>query len=385
MDNKKRKIQTNSSLELKYPKNDIKEKEVPAGVVNPEAWYRWMIMRENKVMKEDYRIRETSDPYLEVDLLTPTGILKKRIAHLPKEEQEHLIKQSAGIRVVQGKITSLKLKAFGIKQKGHYSMSESILDPRTGELIEYFGRFFNIVEVHKIVVEEWGYPVSKDLISRFRKRNLEQIKERQEEYKRDYSDIRLGYKKSRLEELEWIYKIRKDKYGIGSTVGDEKMLLQILKQIKDEVEVDVLRIEGDINHKIETTINIHVQEDLFKSMTINDIIIGRVAAKQGLNAAYLVERLHNSFYNKFSGFGNNERSMKEEDIAYPSSLVYDWKSIEKMHKEDKEKIKKEKYDQIEIVDAKVMTEAEAIKEALLAKIKKRQGDISETQSRIENQ
>lgn len=383
MSDKDLRNQKNATKEVHYPDNS-KESKVPPGVKDEEAWYKWQEMRESTIMKEEFRIIETSDPFLKIDLCIPAGTMRKRMGHLPQEEQATIEKRAKAVKVVQGKIAALKQKAFGIKQKGLYSMSESILDPQTGELIEYFGRFYSIEEVHKIVVQEWGYPVSKDLIGRFRKRHLDKIKERQEEYKRDYSDIRLGYKRSRLEELEWIYKIRKSRYEETQSQSDEKLMLQIIKQIKDEVEKDVLRIEGDINHKVETTINLHVQQDLFQSMTINDIIIGRIAARQGLNAAYLVERLHKSFYSRYSGFGDIDKHTNDEEVSYPSALVYNWDAIEKKHKEDKAKLEESKKP-TSITDAKIVSDADVLKESLIAKLKKKQGDINESQSRVEDQ
>jgi hypothetical protein len=382
MSEDKRRIRENKTKEVIQPEIE-KEDRVPPGVKNEEAWYQYMKLRNATIMNEDYRIVKTSDPNTEIDLITPAVTFRKRYKHLPEEEKNEIERRAKAIKVVLGKLASLKNKAFGIQQKGQYSFSETILDPRVSELIELFGRFYSTEEVHKVVVDDWGYPVSRDLIGRFQKRHIDKIKERQEEFKRDYSDIRLGYKRSRLDELEWLYRTRKEKYEQSHSAADYKLLLQTLEAIKKEVEVDVLRIEGDINHKIETTINVHVQQDLFKDMTINDIIVGRVAAKAGLNAAYMIERLHTSYYAKHSGFNPGDKHASEEEISYPSSIVYNWEAIKKKHTEEKRLLDEQKKPTV-IEDAQVIEDSNNIKEALLARVKKAKGDVNEAKGRIED-
>lgn len=381
MSKDKLRIQKNATQAINSPDIDEKD-EVPAGVVNEWAWYQWNKLSKSKILTDEYRIVKTSDPDIEIDLLAPFHVSKKRCGHLPQSEIEELERKVKACKVVQGKLIALKNKAFGIKQKGPHSFSESILDPRVSELIELFGRFYSLDEVLKVVVHEWGYPVTKSLLTRFRNRHIDKIKERQEEFKRDYSDIRLGYKRSRLDELQWLYGTRRDKYIATQSQSDYKLLLQTLEAIKKEVEIDVLRIEGDINHKVETTINVHVQKDLFKDMTINDIIIGRVAAKSGLNAAYMIERLHTSYYSKHSGFNPGEKHALEEEINYPSSIVYNWESIKRKHTEEKHLIDEKRKPEV-IEDAKIIEDSNSIKEALLARVKKAKGDVNEAKSRIE--
>lgn len=379
MENDKYKEKERSKLV--NPEHDSKG-EIPPGVQNEEAWYKWTKLQEDYLSNDDFTQHQTSDPLVIIDLKTTMNVVRSKTKHLPKEEREEIEKRAKAVRVLMGKGSALKAKAFGVRQGGYYTMSESMLDPRAGELIEYFGRFYSAKEVQKIVVDDWGYPCSMKQLQTFRKNNLDKIKERQEEYKRDYSDIRLGYKRSRLEELEWLYKTRKDKYEATQSQQDYRLLLQTLDAIKKEVEVDVLRIEGDINHKIETTINVHVQQELFKDMTINDIIVARVAAKQGLNSAFLIERLHKSFYARHSGFGTGDRHIHEEEVQYPSTIVYNWGEIEKMHREEKDKLNEQKKP-LEITDTKVVQKSQSIKDALMARIKQSKKDVNRSQSRVD--
>lgn len=359
-----------------------KEDKVPPGVTNKEAWYKWLELKNSILLSKERRVIQTSDPATDIDLCVPLNATRKRMAHLPQKEREDIEKRTKAYRVLTGKMSAMKNKAFGIKQKGLYSHSERILDPRVSEIVEYFGRFYSADEVLKIVRDDWGYPVSKSLLNNFRKAHIDKIQERQEEYKRDYSDIRLGYKKSRLEELEYIYNNRKNKYEVNHSHADEKQLLSIIKQIKDEVEVDTLRIEGNINHNLEVNINMHVQQEAFKEMTINDIIIGRVAARQNISAAYLIERLHRSFYAKHSGFGKTDGHVNDQDIQYPSSIVYNWSTIEKMHQKESHLIEEARRPK-DIEDVEIIEETTTLKESLLAKVRSKKAEINKSQSRVD--
>ena len=64
------------------------------------------------------------------------------------------------------------------------------------------------------------------------KENITKIKELQENFKKDYSDIRLGYKGSRLEELQYIYNNRKSIYSKSNSREDEKELMTLIESIK---------------------------------------------------------------------------------------------------------------------------------------------------------
>ena len=67
-----------------------------------------------------------------------------------------------------------------------------------------------------------------------------------------------------------------------------------------------------------------------KGLTINDIIIARVASRMGINPTFLISRLHNSFYASQSGF---KRPDENVEILYPSAMVYNWADIRKQHAE----------------------------------------------------
>lgn len=316
--------------------------DIPETVKDVEAFKRYMELKNTPILKYENRLMETSDPDLVIDPLVLPHVLREKIHDLPLEEQEKITNRHKALKAIQTRITNEHMKAFGTpKRNGHTSLQKIQLDERSAELIEYFGRFFTDQEVHKIVTTEWGYSVQIQSIRNFRKRNIDKITARQEHHKRDYGEIRLSHKKSRLEELQELYASRKQKYLVSEKDSDYKLLLQTLAQIQKECEVDVLRLEGQINHNVEVTLNYHIEQEVMKGLTINDIIIARVAARNGVDTRFLVERLHSSIYARFSGFEKPDDTgdLMNQEIQYPSAMVYNWDEIRKI--EDK-KIKEDK-------------------------------------------
>lgn len=358
---------------------------IPETVKDVESYKRWLEMKEMPALKLENRMMDTSDDQ-QIDPMVLPHILTKRISHLPLEEQETIQRRHKALKVLQMKISSEHMKAFGTpKRNGHTSLQRVLLDERAAELIEYFGRYFTIPEVHKIVTTEWGYSVQIGSVRQFRKRNLDKITARQEHHKRDYGELRLSHKKSRLEELQELYADRKQKYQVSGTKDDYKLLLQTLQQIQKECEIDTIRLEGQINHNVEVTLNYHIEQEVMKNMTINDIIIGRVAARNGVSTNFLIERLHSSLYARFSGFSEPEdpNNLMNQEIQYPSAIVYNWDQIRKI---EDEKVKADK----ELMAHKTIPEETkeemgSVKSVLQQRLDEMKGDLNKASGRVDDQ
>lgn len=375
-----RKKTTKSSVKRSAVKGSEKKSSVlPQGVVDGDAYAEYLKIKNSDVMKNCEV--ETSDPNTTINLKATTYIMDKKMAHLPEDEQDKLRAQATVLRKLNGKMTSLKRKAFNIKQNGPYSMQESILDGKASELLEYFGRFYSAAEVHQIVTTEWGLDVNFSTIDNFRKRNIDRIKEKQEAYKRDYSDIRLGHKRSRLDELQYLYTHRKAKYESTSSKEDYKLLLQTIEQIRKEVEGDKLTIDGHLSMDVEHTVNIHIQQEVLKTVVINDIIIGRLAARVGVDSRMLINKLHNSYYSKFTGFQRPDNNLLEDQPIYPSKFVYNFDDLDKQSKQLEEKEKQFEQSLPKLTEGE-KEHASDIKQVLIEKIRQKQEQINESKNRL---
>jgi len=370
-------------VKKKELKSVEKEGVAPSGVVDIESYNKMLTLQNNKVFSEDIRIVQTSDDDLEIDLFMTEAAIKKAIDHLPDQEREDLIKRSRSIRMLKGKVDNLKAKAYGsIRVKSHSSVTSIVLNERAPELMEYFGKFFSAEEVYRIVNEQWGIKIALKSIQNFQRKNYTEIKKTQDIYARDHRDVRLSHKKARLEELTVLYQSRKDRYQITDSREDVKLMLQILKLINDIVDGQHLKIAGEITHKIETTINYSVQQEVMKGLTINDIIIARVAARNGINPQFLSARLHQSIYAKHSGFASPSGDIGEQEISYPSSMVYNWDEVKKLHeKKDLEDAELIKYKEVP-EDEKAGFEE--VKRKLLERVKARKEAASQARKRIDD-
>lgn len=360
---------------------DHAEIVIPETVKDVGSYKRYIALKEAPALKLPVRLIETSDPNVTVDPVAHNVAIEKKICDLPSDEQDEIMKRVRAIKVLHFRIGALKEKAFGIKKrKRHSSLVMGLLDERASELQEYFGRLLTDTEVHKIVTTEWGYDVSLDSIRKFRQRNSKVIEKLKDDFIKDHSHLRLSHKRGRLEELQAMYLDRKQKYDDTGGREDYKLLLATLKEIRSETQDNTLRIDANINANINVSIQNHIEEEIMKRLTINDIILARAAHKMKINPNFLISRLHNSFYAKHSGFVEPDGDLKDQEIQYPSMMVYNWKDIKTQH--DKHGDKNVEDAEWEEVPPEKKEEGNDIKSALLTKIKQKKEDLNRAQDRV---
>lgn len=320
--------------------------EIDEIVKDPAAYKIWLQMEKSEWLN-DKRTYEASDGS-QIDLAIITPWLKKRILHLPATEQEHIwdIKTN-NYQKARLLANQWKKKAFGVvpgpkkqtkegddpkrqKQIENANVARfAMLIPRTTELIELFGRMFTIDEVFVMCVEDWGLPANKKMLSEFRNHYADIISDKINHHKRSFADLRLGIKKSRLEEFCWIYAELKKDYKKSRQVKMVEQMRGVLQDIRKEIEGDKIIIEGNLDINIEASVNDHLQNEVLKNLSIRDLIIGRVAARVGSNPALLVYYLTKSYYARFSGTTGPIEDAAYETIQYPNDSGYDFAEIEK--------------------------------------------------------
>lgn len=376
---------TDNHSELGYILNfDDSNGQLPEGVVHRESYEEW-----KKFALEFYN--DPNNPYttsegVVIDMKAGTWRCKSVIEKIKdEEEKKKLFDILDKYNVLRGKMIALKKKAFGIvraKPGDPKTSKKSILDSRRTEILELFGKFYNLNDVHRFIAEEFGLIVSEDTLGSFRNQHIDQIKELQEEYKRDYSTIRLTHKRSRLEELNELYQDRKHLYTLTKSTESYRLLLITLEQIKKEVEGDLLVVQGNIDVNIETTINIHIQQEIIKSLAIKDIILSRVAARLGKNPMYLINRLHNSYYSKFNGFGEPDEDIQNNQPTFPSQIIYNFDEIRpKVELNLAEKKRLEEFPPLSEDVTQLMLEN---KNDIVELIKKKRQNIENNKEKIDN-
>lgn len=375
---------------------DIKDEDIiiPDGVTDEEFYRKWKKAHNKwKYSPDTFRTIEVKKAdgtidKIEINFTIATMYFERYINRIPQtDEYKDLIKELRDKKLewdkIRGTLASLKCKAFGVwSTEDKAATRDSILDCRKTEILELFGKFYNTVEIHRIVIQEYKLEVNAATIENFRVKHLEQIKELQEEYVKDYSDVRLTHKKSRLEELNDLYVGRKNIYNATKKGEDYKLLLQTIEQVKREVEGDTLTITSNLNINIEQTLVSHIYQELIRGLAIKEIVIARVAARTNTNPLYLISRLNHSFYKQFNGFDVNEEFDINSQISlYPSQIVYNFDEIaslaegKKMEKYQLSKLPDIKEENVEIIPN--------IKDALLAKIRNNMGHIENEKEKLD--
>lgn len=310
-------------------------RKYPEGVVDKVAYDKWIELKKHECFADHNRY-ETSDEddNLIVDCHGLSSYIEGQIAHLSEKERSRIMQKAKLIHSFRGKATSWKNKAFGINHRSYSAVADGknyLLAERASDIIELLGTFHSIEHTHKVITMEWGLPVSYHTVQAFNIRHRAKIKERQDEYQRDFSDIALIHKKTRLHELSSLYYHRKEIYEKTKSQGDYKLLMATLKQIKDEVEGNTLTIEANINADIQQTINLQLEKELSQKTNILQLVLARVAARANVNPLYLLTKLQKSVYNRFNGFGNDGIQELEdgEEMKYPTALIYNMDNIKK--------------------------------------------------------
>lgn len=304
--------------------------------------------------------------------------VQKDIQHLPPPEQQKIMKLKQVFQQMQNKRTGLFRKAYGTNVKGDGTPAtdkvQSTLDLKRPELIELFGKMFSLAEVHEVVLKLWKLPIKKDTLEAWRIANQDAITVRMEQHKREYSDIRLVHKRSRLEELVWLYNHRKNIYQNTRKGEDHRLLMTTLQQIKQEVEGDSIRVDHNLQINVDDVSG--QLKDTFSFISIKEIVVARVAAKMGKEPLTIIKAMSQGYYHQ----NLHAEVIEEEMPAYPSTSTYDFDRIQKQHAQA------EQNKQFEAPVAQLqpaqLSQAEMIKQALIKKLQEKQQDVNYTKNSL---
>lgn len=370
-----------SNEELLHIINTELGQQVPVEIKDYEAYYNHIKLRDNPIHTIILQIGDKTMP-----ITHPVPVVNKAVAkalELGEIDESRADKIKAIKRNQQNiklKAMALLSKSYGtvVNKRGEVVKMKSPFDPVREQMIELFGRMFTAAEVHEVCLKQWKMTVTANMVQDFRKSNIVDITKRNEEHKRTYSDIRLGHKRSRLEELVWLYNKRKRIYEISNKGEDHRLLLATLDQIKKEAEGDVLRIDGNINIGLDITIQNHIQKDLNKTIPLKEIVLARIAAKTNIDPMKLVNYLNLSIYRNVL---DAETVDFEEMPPYPSLQNYDFDRIRRIQ-EQEENIKIIEAKIIPKVDQQAIDSGEMLRQILLKKLSQKSGDINKEKNEL---
>jgi hypothetical protein len=347
---------------------------IPEDVVNPKEYKKMFALQQHPVIRNTIYHSSEGD---EINIAMLPHRLRKFIEHLSPKEQEHIMELKRQYNVMRAKITNAKAQAYG--RAGCYGgkKKEEIalyrLSPFEEDIIELLGRMFTVAEVVKIMGEDYSIIVNEDDVKDILKKHIVEIERKREEFRNRVADVRLYNKRPRLEELAWMYSKMKARYVSLNGIDAYASMLRTLEQIRKEAEGDVININGSMDINVEVTIQNHIQKEIFKTINLKEIILGRVAARMNFDTKKLIAGLHNSYYAKFVDISGDYDP--NADMSYPSQSSYDFTMIEKTAGQNNViDVKSEEITEIE------KSSAERAKELFLSKIRKQKQEIESRQA-----
>lgn len=358
---------------------------IPPEITDPVAWKKYLVMKESSTLK---RIHVLASDGTEINLMWFPRTLRENIKHLSTSEREEILEMYAARRKVQ--LTANRLLAVA---RGSFELARKRRREERGEfdslncsdvtlvedIKELLGKMFTPKEVVRILAESREIQVELEYVQDVLKRFINDIEKRREEFRNRVQDVRLYSKRPRLEELSWMYTQMKTRYKALNSTDAYNAMLRTLEQIRKEAEGDQIFINGAIDVNVETEIRLHIQQTIYKSVNLKEIILGRVAARMNWDLAKLVAGLHNSYYARF--MPTNDEYDPQAEMEYPSSMNYDFNRIQHEHAVSG-------VDEVEDVKAEPLTEqertsSEAIKQLFLQRIAKQREALEAPKQRAD--
>ena len=219
------------------------------------------------------------------------------------------------------------------------SGDEYILEREKDTLLKLFGSFHTVAEVLATLKEDLGYSVNQDSLSQWKKIHEEEIAVIRTNYSLENGrgENRVATEVGRLAVLNellhlWQNKFRED----GSKLASD-MVMKILDSARKEVKGELITVQGGLSIDIRATIQASQNiRGVFSNIHINSMVIGVVAANQGIDPSGMIASLANSWYRKLNGFNG---PVDDSEVEHPSAIIktFDWGNIERIAREKKVK------------------------------------------------
>ena len=302
-------------------------------------WKQWKAMAyriDNHVHRIYVAAHPVSGEIKEFDCKGP-GALTVKLARnwgATVEDQENIRECCQELQLLKSEKGKLNAKwtklVYGKSRQGN----QTLLQLRSAEVIDLYGKYYSLEEIRSIIQNKWQFSIRPAELQDFYNKHKDKIDRLRADYVLAGKEIRLATDAGRMEVLSKIAFEMEKKFEVSKTIDVSRELRAVIEQIRKEVKGEELRLTVDGKIDITATIqaNQTVHEALQK-LPINMIVIGLTAAKQGINPAWLIGSLANSYYAKFNGFN---KLADRGEIQLPGAYIkaYNWDEI-KMKQENK--------------------------------------------------
>jgi hypothetical protein len=207
-------------------------------------------------------------------------------------------------------------------------------------IVKLFGEMNGVDDVQKILKEEKKIKLTqKELQAIFAKKKAE-IESKRAVFLASSNQYKVATEAGRLQIINTIIIDLQHRYQKYLAEEKEEKALIFEREIRNMLEQARKEVKGNelkltVDGKIDIVATLHGQENVsrvFRTLPINSIIIGLVAAKSGLDPTVLVHQLATSYYKDFNGF--NKTILGREKIMLPGDLIRaaNWEELEKQNK-----------------------------------------------------
>lgn len=305
--------------------------EYPEGIISPEDYRKYLAISKHPILTRKIFVASDGEEY---NIGKLVNSLQRDIEHLPALEQEEILERKSKYQALLMKKSRYLAQARGnMGGKPNLDIRKKRILENERDVVELMGRMFTVEEVQKIMIEDNKINITREEVLSIAKTHVVKIEKKREEFRARITDLRLYNKRPRLEELVWMYGKMKNRYITLNGIEAFNAMLRVLEQIRKEAEGDIINIQGGIDINIEVQVQQHLDKEALKTVNLKEVILGRVAARMDYDTTKLVASLHNSYYNKYSGW-NGKAITDTSEMDYPSNHTYDFQKIEQRSVEE---------------------------------------------------
>lgn len=218
-------------------------------------------------------------------------------------------------------------------------MLSSVTPEIMSYIVKLFGEMNGVDDVQKILKQEKKIKLTqKELQAIFAKKKAE-IESKRAVFLASSNQYKVATEAGRLQIINTIIIDLQHRYQKYLAEEKEEKALIFEREIRNMLEQARKEVKGNelkltVDGKIDIVATLHGQENVsrvFRTLPINSIIIGLVAAKSGLDPTVLVHQLATSYYKDFNGF--NKTILGREKIMLPGDLIRaaNWEELEKQN------------------------------------------------------
>ena len=218
-------------------------------------------------------------------------------------------------------------------------MLSSVTPDILSYIVKLFGEMNGVEDVQKILKQEKKINLTqKELLSIFARKKAE-IESKRAVFLASSNQYKVATEAGRLQIINSIIIDLQGRYHKYLEEGLEDKALIFEREIRNMLEQARKEVKGNelkltVDGKIDITATLHGQENVsrvFRTLPVNSIIIGLVAAKSGLDPTVLVHQLATSYYKNFNGF--NKMILGREKIMLPGDLIRaaNWDELEQQN------------------------------------------------------